>query len=81
MLFQQLNKLVHLQTERSTSGLNCQVLNLIIMKFMLVLAEDLQASCDRLEVRTLRCGRNNPGSNPGHGNFLTIKSTCMAEMF
>ena len=22
---------------------------------------------DRLEVRTLRCGRNNPGSNPGHG--------------
>ena len=24
---------------------------------------------DRLEVRTLRCGRNNPGSNPGHGIF------------
>ena len=23
--------------------------------------------CDRLVVRTLRCGRNNPGSNPGHG--------------
>ena len=23
---------------------------------------------DRLVVRTLRCGRNNPGSNPGHGN-------------
>ncbi len=22
---------------------------------------------DPLEVRTLRCGRNNPGSNPGHG--------------
>ena len=21
--------------------------------------------CDRLVVRTLRCGRNNPGSNPG----------------
>ena len=23
--------------------------------------------CDRLVVRKLRCGRNNPGSNPGHG--------------
>ena len=27
------------------------------------------ASRDRLEVRTLRCGRNNPGSNPGHGTL------------
>ena len=29
-------------------------------------------SRDRLVVRTLRCGRNNPGSNPGHGtgNFF-----------
>ena len=25
---------------------------------------------DRLVVRTLRCGRSNPGSNPGHGSFL-----------
>ena len=25
---------------------------------------------DRLVVRTLRCGRNNPGSNPGHGNVF-----------
>ena len=24
-------------------------------------------SRDRLVVRTLRCGRSNPGSNPGHG--------------
>ena len=29
------------------------------------------AGRDRLEVRTLRCGRNNPGSNPGHGTFCT----------
>ena len=30
-------------------------------------------SRDRLEVRTLRCGRNNPGSNPGHGTlFLSL---------
>ena len=27
-------------------------------------------SRDRLVVRTLRCGRNNPGSNPGLGNFF-----------
>ncbi len=27
---------------------------------------------DRLEVRTLRCGRNNPGSNPGHGRFFVL---------
>ncbi|KAJ9599301.1 hypothetical protein L9F63_010215, partial [Diploptera punctata] len=26
------------------------------------------SSRDRLVVRTLRCGRNNPGSNPGHGS-------------
>ena len=29
-------------------------------------------SRDRLEVRTLRCGRNNPGSNPGHGTFSSF---------
>ena len=28
---------------------------------------------DRLVVRTLRCGRNNSGSNPGHGtNFILL---------
>ena len=25
---------------------------------------------DRIVVSTLRCGRNNPGSNPGHGTLL-----------
>ena len=25
---------------------------------------------DRIVVSTLRCGRNNPGSNPGHGKLL-----------
>ena len=29
-------------------------------------------SRDRIVVSTLRCGRNNPGSNPGHGTFSTI---------
>ena len=37
---------------------------------------------DRLVVRTLRCGRSNPGSNPGHGTvmffFLCSVSTKIA---
>jgi hypothetical protein len=28
---------------------------------------------DRLVVRTLRCGRSNPGSNPGHGTFWSAR--------
>ena len=27
---------------------------------------------DRLVVTTLRCGRSNPGSNPGHGIFFIM---------
>ena len=27
---------------------------------------------DRLVVRTLRCGRSNPGSNPGYGKFYVF---------
>ena len=27
-------------------------------------------SRDRIVVSTLRCGRNNPGSNPGHGRKI-----------
>ena len=30
------------------------------------------ASRDRLVVRTLRCGRSKPGSNPGPGMFIFI---------
>ena len=33
-------------------------------------------SRDRIVVRTLRCGRNNPGSNPSHG----IYSVFLEEM-
>lgn len=29
-------------------------------------------SRDRLVVRTLRCGRSNPGSNPGHGSVKSL---------
>ena len=28
------------------------------------------SSRDRIVVSTLRCGRNNPGSNPGHGKMF-----------
>ena len=31
----------------------------------------MSASRDRLVVRTLRCGRSNPGSNPGLGILRT----------
>ena len=31
---------------------------------------DFHRCRDRLVVRTLRCGRSNPGSNPGHGTFF-----------
>ena len=33
---------------------------------------------DRLVVRTLRCGRSNPGSNPGHGIFCVMLSPMFA---
>ena len=32
---------------------------------------------DRLVVRTLRCGRSNPGSNPGPGSFFFILLVCV----
>ena len=32
---------------------------------------------DRLVVRTLRCGRSNPGSNPGHGTVLFFFMFCI----
>ena len=39
------------------------------MLYKLINVAPIVAGRDRLEVRTLRCGRNNPGSNPGHGTF------------
>ena len=35
-------------------------------------------SRDRIVVSTLRCGRSNPGSNPGHGTFLFHIFFCFA---
>jgi hypothetical protein len=32
----------------------------------------ISSSRDRLVVRTLRCGRSNPGSNPGHGSVKSL---------
>ena len=39
------------------------------------------ASRDRLVVRTLRCGRNNPGSNPGHGTIFAAVFRSRPEPF
>ena len=38
-------------------------------------------SHDRLVVRTLRCGRSNPGSNPGHGNIFSLLHSMYLEVF
>ena len=37
---------------------------------MTIFSVVLLSSRDRIVVSTLRCGRNNPGSNPGHGTLL-----------
>ena len=39
------------------------------------IAAKVAVSCDRLVVRTLRCGRRNPGSNPGHSTFDFLDGT------
>ena len=38
-------------------------------------------SRDRLVVRTLRCGRSNPGSNPGHGTFFSLRGSSREKTF
>lgn len=37
----------------------------------------MQHRRDRIVVSTLRCGRNNPGSNPGHGTLVIIHHSAM----
>ena len=41
---------------------------LSVWKFVVHVSSN--GSRDRIVVSTLRCGRNNPGSNPGHGTFF-----------
>ena len=43
---------------------------LFVFKFKYLRRCFIRMSRDRLVVRTLRCGRNNPGSNPGHGRLI-----------
>ena len=31
-------------------------------------------------VSTLRCGRNNPGSNPGHGTFFFLETNSWSKL-
>ena len=40
----------------------------------------LTTSRDRIVVSTLRCGRNNPGSNPGHGRLILLLGHCTYTM-
>ena len=43
-----------------------------ILKFHSSFYVSWNDSRDRIVVSTLRCGRNNPGSNPGHGTHKTV---------
>ena len=43
-----------------------------ILKFHSLFYVSWNDSRDRIVVSTLRCGRNNPGSNPGHGTHKTV---------
>ena len=38
-------------------------------------------SRDRIVVSTSRCGRDNPGSNPGHGSGCDVAVTAGQESF
>ena len=48
------------------------------------MAQSNVSSRDRLVVRTLRCGRSNPGSNPGHGSdlfFYIVENLCVENRY
>ena len=45
-----------------------QIRNLGPVHMLGIRAACLASSRDRIVVSTLRCGRSNPGSNPGHGS-------------
>ena len=38
-------------------------------------------SRDRIVVSTLRCGRSNPGSNPGHGSEHKFADSAVVKTF
>ena len=42
---------------------------------------DWRVGRDRIVVSTLRCGRNNPGSNPGHGRAVDSSVTAGPVLF
>ena len=45
--------------------------------------QPIVARRDRIVVSTLRCGRSNPGSNPGHGIAVTMSRQmgCLLKRF
>ena len=55
-------------------------LSLTFENYPLILLWAHVSSRDRLVVRTLRCGRSNPGSNPGHGSDLFVSQTKLCSI-
>ena len=52
-----------------------------ILKFHSSFYVSWNDSRDRIVVSTLRCGRNNPGSNPGHGTHKTVSFFSISFFF
>ena len=52
-----------------------------ILKFHRLFYVSWNDSRDRIVVSTLRCGRNNPGSNPGHGTHKTVSFFSISFFF
>ena len=52
-----------------------------ILKFHSLFYVSWNDSRDRIVVSTLRCGRNNPGSNPGHGTHKTVSFFSISFFF
>ena len=51
------------------------------LKICLVIDRLSSDSRDRIVVSTSRCGRDNPGSNPGHGKCCDRRCPGTAELF
>ena len=69
--------LYNLDFSRCTQSTRCRTFHMISFYDQKVCTD-----CrDRLVVRTLRCGRSNPGSNPGHGSFFLVKLTFIFIVF
>ena len=76
-------KKIRVSTGKKKRLANCVSFESTILLHEL-LSVSLHNSRDRIVISTLRCGRSNPGSNPGHGNarfLFTFFLQLLAEMF